>query len=69
MAYMGYYKQTKLPLITNPSVNSKQFQLIVMSWMVNNTINTGNLVPEKALKPTHITSQIWALLMLTIFSE
>ena len=45
-------KQKKLPLITNPSVNSKQLQLIVMSWIVNNTINTGNLVPEKALKPT-----------------
>ena len=45
MAYMG-------PLLTKPSINSKQLRLIVISWIVNNTINTCNFVPEKVIKPT-----------------
>ena len=32
-------------LLSKPSINSRQLRLIVMSWIVNDSVNTCNLVP------------------------
>ena len=32
------------PLLSKPSINSRQLRLIVMSWIVNDSVNTCNLV-------------------------
>ena len=36
-----------IPLLSKPSINSRQLRLIVMSWIVNDSVqsNTCNLVP------------------------
>ena len=39
-----------VPILSIPSVNSGQLRLIVMSWIVNNSLNTSNFVPEKVVK-------------------
>ena len=44
--------QMEVPLLSNPSVNSRQLRLIVMSWIVNNSVNTHYLVPEKLIRHT-----------------
>ena len=34
-----------VPLLSKPSINSRQLRLLVMSWIVNDSVNTCNLVP------------------------
>ena len=45
-------EEVHVPLLSNPSMNSRQLGVIVMSWIVNNNIDTCRLVPEKQIKPT-----------------
>ena len=42
-------EKVHVPLLSNPSVNSKQLRLIVMSWLVNNSVTTCHLLQEKHL--------------------
>ena len=39
-------------LLSNPSMNSRQLRLIVMSWIVNDNVNTCHIAPEKQKIPT-----------------
>ena len=50
MAYM--WSSNGSTITIKPSVNSRQIRLIVMSWNVNNSVNTHYLVPEKLIRPT-----------------
>ena len=38
-------KAVHVPLLSKPSINSRKLRLIVMSWIVNDSVNTCNLVP------------------------
>ena len=38
-------KDMETALLSKPSINSRQLRLIVMSWIVNDSVNTCNLVP------------------------
>ena len=40
----------EVPLLSNPSMNSRQLRLIVISWIVNKSVNTGVFIPEKTPK-------------------
>ena len=44
--------QMEEPLLSNPSMNSRQLRLIVMSWIVNDNVNTCHIFPEKQKIPT-----------------
>ena len=45
-------EEVHVPLLSNPSMNSRQLRLIVMSWIVNDNVNTCHIVPEKQKIPT-----------------
>ena len=45
-------EEVHVPLLSNPSLNSRQLRLIVMSWIVNDNVNTCHIVPEKQMTPT-----------------
>ena len=44
--------QMHVPLLSNPSMNSRWLRLIIMSWIANNSVDTCQLVPEKQIKST-----------------
>ena len=49
-----------VPLLSKPSMNSRQLRLIVMSWIVNDSVNTCNLIPttkKNKTKEKLITSE------------
>ena len=43
--YGSEMETVHVPLLSKPSLNSMQLRLIVMSWIVNDSANTSNLVP------------------------
>ena len=45
-------EEVHVPLLSNPSMKSRQLRLIVMSWIVNDNVNTCHIVPEKQKIPT-----------------
>ena len=51
-SWLTWSHQIEVPLLSNPSVNSRPLRLIVMSWIVNNSVNTHYLVPEKLIRHT-----------------
>lgn len=40
----------EIPLLSNPSTNSMQLRLIVLSWIVNDNITATHLVPNTNMK-------------------
>lgn len=38
--------QTHVPLLSNPTMNNRQLRLLVMSWIVNDGVNTENFVEK-----------------------
>ena len=45
-------EEVHVSLLSNPSMNSRQLRLIVLSWIVNDNVNTCHIVPEKQKIPT-----------------
>ena len=39
----------RIPLLSNPSTNSMQLRLIVLSWIVNDNVTTTLLVPQRQI--------------------
>lgn len=45
-SWLAWDCQTYVPLLSNPTVNSRQLRLTAMSWIIENKINTNNLLPH-----------------------
>ena len=46
--WLTWNNQTVVPLLSNPTMNSRQLRLIAMSWIVNNSLSTHYFVSSKS---------------------
>ena len=46
--WLTWSNQTLVPLLSNPTMNSRQLRLIAMSWIVNNSLSTHYFVSSKS---------------------
>ena len=46
--WLTWNNQTLVPLLSNPTMNSRQLRLIAMSWIVNNSLSTHYFVSSKS---------------------
>ena len=48
-SWLTWGHQMEVPLLSNPSMNSTELRLMVVSWIANNSVNTHNITPERLM--------------------